>query len=203
MIGLLHTRMGPLSVRTLALAGLLAGILTIGARAQNAPVPPEIEDLQVTDINKEAAHAILMPYASQKQALAGKRRESPWARDLNGAWKFNWVKTPQERPVDFYKPDFDVSKWKTIPVPSCWQTEGYGTPYYRNIGYIFKVDPPHVMSEPPKNYATYLERNPVGSYRRDFEVPADWNGRRIFVTFDGVDSGFFLWINGEKVGYSD
>ena len=184
------------------LLGLLAGVPATSTRAQNAPLPPEIEDLQVTDINKEAAHAILMPYQTRSQALAGKRRQSPWARDLNGLWKFNWVKTPEERPVDFYKPDFDVSKWKTIPVPSCMEVEGYGTPIYRNIGYIFKVDPPHVMSEPPRNYATYVERDPVGSYRRDFEVPADWNGRRIFITFDGVDSGFFLWINGQKVGYS-
>ncbi|HEY3414373.1 MAG TPA: glycoside hydrolase family 2 TIM barrel-domain containing protein [Armatimonadota bacterium] len=185
-----------------ALIGLMAGFLASAARAQDAPIPPGLEDLQVTDVNKEAAHAILMPYTTQRQALAGVRRESPWARDLNGPWKFNWVKTPQERPVDFYRPDFDVSAWKTIPVPSCWQTEGYGTPYYRNLGYIFKVDPPHVMSEPPRNYTAYVERNPVGSYRRDFEVPANWAGRRIFVTFDGVDSGFFLWINGEKVGYS-
>ena len=104
--------------------------------------------------------------------------------------------------MDFYKPDFDVSGWKEIPVPSCWQVLGYGTPYYRNLGYTFQKDWPRVMSEPPKDYTAYNERNPVGSYRREFEVPADWNGRRIFLTFDGVDSAFFLWINGQKVGYS-
>ena len=104
--------------------------------------------------------------------------------------------------MDFYKPDFDVSSWKEIPVPSNWQVLGYGTPYYRNLGYIFKKDFPHVMSEPPKDWTAYDERNPVGSYRREFEVPASWNGRRVFLTFDGVDSAFFLWINGQKVGYS-
>ena len=136
----------------MTVVGLLADILTSGLGAQDAPIPPEIEDLQVTDINKEAAHAILMPYATQSQALAGKRRASPWARDLNGPWRFNWVKTPQESPADFHKPNFDVSHWKTIPVPSNWEVGGYGTPIYRNFGYIFKVDPPHVMSEPPQRY---------------------------------------------------
>jgi hypothetical protein len=112
--------------RMVTLLGLLAGILPTSARGQNAPIPPEIEDLQVTDINKEAAHAILMPYQTLDQALAGQRRLSPWARDLNGAWKFNWVKRPEERPVDFYKPDYDVSAWKTIRLPRAgrsWATE--------------------------------------------------------------------------------
>ena len=110
---------------------------------------------------------------------------------------------PEQRPVDFYKPDFDVSGWKEIPVPSNWQVLGYGTPYYRNNGYIFQKDWPHVMSEPPKNYTAYDERNPVGSYRREFEVPADVErAAASFLTFDGVDSAFFLWINGQKVGYS-
>lgn len=95
-----------------------------------------------------------------------------------------------------------MSGWKEIPVPSNWQVLGYGTPYYRNAGYIFQNDFPHVMSTPPKYYTAYVERNPVGSYRRNFEVPASWNGRRIFVSFDGVDAGFFLWVNGQKVGYS-
>ncbi len=143
-----------------------------------------------------------MPYANLKEALAAKRQESSFYRSLNGQWKFNWVAHPTQRPVDFYKPEFDVSAWKEIPVPSCWQLLGYGTPYYRNIGYTFQRDWPRVMSEPPKNYTAYTERNPVGSYRREFEVPSDWKGRRTFICFDGVDSAFFLWINGEKVGFS-
>jgi beta-galactosidase len=117
-------------------------------------------------------------------------------------WKFSWVSWPQARPVDFYKTTYDVSAWKEIPVPSNWQLLGYGTPYYRNLGYTFKKDFPKVMSTPPKNFTAYAERNPVGSYRRDFGVPADWKGREIFIAFDGVDAGFFLWINGQKVGYS-
>jgi beta-galactosidase len=167
-----------------------------------APVPAEIENPELLGINKEAAHAVLMPYANLNEALIANRHASPFCRSLNGLWKFNWVAWPQMRPVDFYKPEFSVAEWKEIPVPSNWQLLGYGTPYYRNLGYIIKKDFPHVMSMPPKNFTAYEERNPVGSYRRDFDLPADWAGRQIFLTFDGVDAGFFLWVNGQKVGFS-
>ena len=172
------------------------------SKSDTAFIPKEIEDPQCIGINKEPDHATLMPYSSLTEALAANRRASSFARSLNGPWKFNWVDWPQKRPVDFYKADYDVSRWRDIKVPSCWQVEGYGTPYYSNFTYIFQKDFPRVMSTPPVQYTAYQERNPVGSYRRNFEVPADWNGRRIFVTFDGVDAGFFLWINGKKVGYS-
>jgi beta-galactosidase len=167
-----------------------------------APIPAEIENPELLGINKEPAHATLMAYGNLDEALKANRHASSYCQSLNGLWKFNYVTRPEYRPVDFYKPSYDVSGWKEIPVPSNWQVLGYGTPYYRNMGYIFKKDFPHVMSEPPKNFTAYEERNPVGSYRREFEVPQNWNGRRLFLTFDGVDSGFFLWINGEKVGYS-
>ncbi|MDF2191467.1 glycoside hydrolase family 2 TIM barrel-domain containing protein [Paraflavitalea sp. CAU 1676] len=167
----------------------------------NALVPTEIEDPENIGINREPAHATLMPYASLKEALAAKRSASSFSRSLNGMWKFHWVDWPQKRPVDFYEPTYDVSKWKEINVPSNWQLEGYGTPYYSNFNYIFQSDFPRVMSTPPVKFTAYKERNPVGSYRRDFTVPENWNGRRIFITFDGVDAGFFIWVNGEKVGY--
>ena len=169
---------------------------------RNAPIPKEIEDPECLGINKEPAHATLMPYADLSEALTAKRHASSFCHSLNGLWKFNFVKWPQNRPEDFYKLSYDVSSWKEISVPSNWQVLGYGTPYYRNFGYTFQKDFPRVMSEPPKEYTAYEERNPVGSYRRDFEIPANWNKREIFITFDGVDAGFFLWINGEKVGYS-
>ena len=182
---------------------ILLAALTLGnSPEKGAPIPPEIENEQMLGINKEPPHATLMPYATLQQALAAKRLSSPFCKLLNGQWKFNWVSHPAERPVGFWKPDFDVSSWKEIPVPSNWQIQGYGTPYYRNNGYTFQKDWPRVLSDPPKNYTAYNERDPVGSYRRDFELPADWAGRRVFITFDGVDAGFFLWINGEKVGYS-
>lgn len=167
-----------------------------------AKVPAEIENPELLGINKEPAHATLMVYGNLEEALEANRHASPYCRSLNGQWKFNYVPRPEFRPVDFYKPSYDVSQWKEISVPSNWQVLGYGTPYYRNNGYIFQKDFPRVMSEPPKNFTAYTERNPVGSYRREFEVPKNWQGRRLFITFDGVDAGFFIWINGEKVGYS-
>ncbi len=171
-------------------------------KMDTASVPKEIEDPECLGLNKEPYHATLMPYGSIKEALKADRYKSTYARSLNGDWKFSWVDWPQKRPVDFYKPDYDVSGWKEIKVPSSWQVEGYGTPYYSNYNYIFQKDFPRVMSTPPVSFTAYQERNPVGSYRRDFELPADWKERRVFVTFDGVDAGFFLWVNGNKVGYS-
>ncbi|WP_199269721.1 glycoside hydrolase family 2 TIM barrel-domain containing protein [Mucilaginibacter lacusdianchii] len=169
---------------------------------KGAPVPAEIENPEMLGIHKEPAHATLMPYGNLTEALKANRRASSLTMSLNGTWKFNWVKWPQQRPVDFYKTSYNVSGWKDIKVPSNWQLEGYGTPYYSNYNYIFQKDFPRVMSTPPKKFTAYDERNPVGSYRREFNVPAAWNGRRIFVTFDGVDAGFFIWVNGKKVGYS-
>jgi beta-galactosidase len=167
-----------------------------------APVPKEIENPELLGINKEPYHATLMPYANLQEALVANRHSSSLCRNLNGLWKFNWVPTPEQRPVDFYKPDFDVSAWKEIPVPSNWEVQGYGTPFYRNLGYTIRKDFPHVMSEPDKKYTSFTERNPVGSYRREFNLPPEWEGRRNFITFDGVDCAFFLWVNGEKVGFS-
>ena len=193
-----------LSFITLFVAGLSGNCQNQSPKDSlgGATVPTEIDNPEIIGINKEPAHASLMPYANLNEALIANRHASSYCRSLNGNWKFNWVSWPQARPVDFYKPEFNVSSWKEIPVPSNWQILGYGTPYYRNNGYIIKKDFPHVMSTPPKNFTAYEERNPVGSYRRDFEIPADWNGRQIFLTFDGVDAGFFLWVNGTKVGYS-
>lgn len=181
---------------------LFMAIPSLAAAAAAAPVPPEIENEQMLGQNKQPWHATLMPYATMDEALRARRSASSFARSLNGPWKFHYVPRPELRPVDFYREDFDDSAWKTIPVPSNWQMQGYGTPIYRNLGYTFQRDWPRVMSEPPKDYTAFTERNPVGSYRREFTVPAGWNGRRVFLSFDGVDSAFFLWINGRKVGYS-
>jgi beta-galactosidase len=184
------------------LAALCLAGATLALPAAEPSVPPEIENESVLRVGAEPPHATLMPYAAMRQALAGKRRESPFARDLNGMWKFNWVGNPSQRPVDFYQPDFDVSGWKEIPVPSCWQMHGYDTPIYSNQRYTFQRDWPRVMGEPPADWPAFKDRNPVGSYRREFVVPVDWAGRRVFITFDGVDSAFFLWVNGQRVGYS-
>ena len=130
----------------LVLAVLTAAMMCGQTRAQTL-LPPEIENPECLGINKEPAHATLMPYGDLKEALAARRHDSSFCRSLNGEWKFNWVPHPDQRPVDFYKPDFDASRWKEIPVPSCWQLLGYGTPFYRNNGYTFQKDWPRVMSE--------------------------------------------------------
>jgi beta-galactosidase len=185
-------------ISTMAVAMFLSGF------CQNTEnnVLNDLENPELLGINKEPYHATLMPYANLQEALVAKRHASSLCKSLNGQWKFNWVPTPEQRPIDFYKPGFDVSSWKEIPVPSNWEVQGYGTPFYRNLGYTIKKDFPHVMSEPEKWFTAYKERNPVGSYRREFDVPAEWTGRRNFITFDGVDCAFYLWVNGEKVGYS-
>ena len=123
---------------------------------------------------------------------------------LNGDWKFHFSLTPEERPADFFQPDFDVSEWGTIPVPSTWEIQGYGTPLYSGWEYPFKVDPPSVTKEPAREKTSFLERNPVGSYIRDFELPEGWlKNNQVFVRLNGVASAFYLWINGEKVGYGE
>lgn len=150
------------------------------------------ENPQMIGKNKEAAHSTLVPYASLAKAVAGDRPASGFYRSLNGKWSFNWVEKPADMPADFYKPEFDVRGWDKIQVPINWQLAGYGMPIYLNQPYAFEKNPPFIQ----KFY------NPVGSYRTEFTVPADWKQRRIFLHFDGVESAFYLWINGRKVGYS-
>ncbi len=172
----------------------------------------EWEDPRVFAVNREPAHATLVPYSDEAAARRGamafapgatRAEGSPFVRSLNGVWKFHWVKEPSQRPADFYRPEYDVSAWKEIRVPANWEFEGYGTPIFLNIVYPFKRDAPSVMGEPPKDWTTYEERNPVGSYRRSFTVPADWAGRETFLVLRGVNSACYVWVNGQKVGYSE
>ena len=172
------------------------------AVAPDAPSGKEWESEQMLGLNKEKPHATFNSYADVLSAKKILPEFSQYRMSLDGAWKFNWVKRPEERPVDFFEPEFDVSGWKEIPVPSSWQTQGYDVPVYSNQAYLFKRDWPRVMGEPPKRFTTFVNRNPVGSYRRDFEIPASWDGREVFINFDGVDSFFYLWINGKYVGFS-
>ncbi len=163
---------------------------------------PDWENEQVVHINTEAPRATFVPFPDAAMAVAGDRESSPFFRSLDGAWKFNWVPKPEDRPTNFFQTDFDDSTWKTIDVPSNWEMKGYGVPIYLGSGYPFKMDPPRVTEEPPTNWTAYAQRDPVGSYRRTFELPADWAGRRVFIHFDGVESAFYLWVNGRRVGYS-
>lgn len=163
---------------------------------------PDWENTAVVQINKEPGHCTLMPFDTAGKAQYGEKTKSPFCQSLNGNWKFRWSPAPKSRPIGFYENDYDVSTWKSIAVPSNWQMRGYGVPIYTNIKHPFKVDPPKVTSKPSQNFTAFKMRNPVGSYRREFTVPAGWEGREVFIHFNGVKSAFYLWINGKKVGYS-
>jgi beta-galactosidase len=150
------------------------------------------ENPQVVGLNKEAGHCTLVPYPNTESALQCERQNSEFYKSLNGKWKFNWVNKPSDRPVDFYKSSYDVSKWDEIPVPSNWQMHGYGRPIYLNMRYPFPVNPPFI----PHDY------NPVGSYRTEFEITDTWKDRLIFLHFDGIKSASYFWLNGQSIGYS-
>ncbi len=151
------------------------------------------QNQHVLQVNRMPARANYTPYEKE----AGDRSMS-----LNGTWKFNWVPSSQERPLDFYEKDFNDASWVEFPVPGNWEVNGYGTPIYVSAGYPFKINPPYVEDEPKAGYTTVIERNPVGSYRRHFSLPEAWSGKRVFLRFDGVQSAFFVWMNGQMVGYS-
>ncbi len=160
------------------------------------------ENEQIIGINKEPARATSLPFQSEKVALTGDFSKSDYYQLLNGVWKFNWAPRPEKRPVDFYKPDYDVSGWDDITVPANWQMEGYGVPIYCNQPYPFKRDWPSVTGTPPEEFTSFINRNPVGSYRRTFKISKGWKNRETFIHFDGVESAFYIWVNGRKVGYS-
>ncbi len=157
---------------------------------------PEWDDVSVFKVNVERPHATMMTYPDAALAREGNRSRSPWFQSLNGIWKFNCSDRPASRPVNFYRQDFDDTKWRTIPVPSNYQLHGCDIPIYTNIVYPFPMDP----NGPP---VVPKDRNSVGSYRTVFALPENWAGRQVFLHFDGVDSAFYLWINGEKVGYNE
>jgi beta-galactosidase len=163
---------------------------------------PDWENEQVLHVNTEPPRATFVPFATVEQALNGDFTNSPFYFSLDGEWKFNWVPKPELRPTNFFETNFDDSTWTNIDVPSNWEMKGFGTPIYLGSGYPFKIDPPRVTSEPPTNWTAFAQRDPVGSYRKIFELPKNWDGRRVFVHFDGVDSAFYLWVNGARVGFS-
>jgi beta-galactosidase len=194
-------RAGGASMRQKVTASLVItlgmGLAWAGGRsgpAAQAPAALEWQDPAIVGVNKEPPRATFTIYPGEALAKAGRREASPFYRSLNGDWKFFWVPKPADRPVDFYRPGFDDAAWKTVRVPSNWQFEGYDVPIYVNITYPWGVpDPPRI---PDGN-------NPVGSYRTRFTVPPSWAGRDVYLTFDGVESAFYLWVNGERVGYSE
>ncbi|MDX9867287.1 MAG: beta-galactosidase, partial [Kiritimatiellia bacterium] len=153
----------------------------------------EWENERVNAVNREPARAASFPLADARAALTPEEPATPFRVSLNGAWRYQWSGSPDDRPSGFQEPEFDDSRWFTLDVPSCVEMRGFGIPIYTNVKY------PHA-STPPKIGTAY---NPVSAYRTRFAVPEAWAGRPVFVRFDGVYSAFYLWVNGRYVGYSE
>ena len=172
--------------------------------ADDVPMANVWEDETFFGENKENGRATYMPYASVAKMKADERYNFPWLdpenaefMSLNGMWSINWVETTAERPGKdaFWGDDVDVSAWNTIKVPSCLEMEGYGDPMYVNVNYPFKNNPPMIEMKDGL-------LNSVASYRRDFDMPAAWGGKRVFLHFDGIYGAAFIWMNGKYVGYT-
>jgi beta-galactosidase len=169
--------------------------LALGAAAF-AQVRPEWDNPAIVHVGTEKPHATMMAYPSGELARTADRAKSPWFQLLNGTWKFHGSLRPSERPIDFYRTDYSDTAWGNMPVPASWQMHGFDIPIYTNIIYPFPQDASKAPAPP-------YEFNPVGSYRMHFTLPPSWNGRRILLHFDGVDSAFYAWVNGHKIGYSE
>ena len=149
-------------------------------------------------INRMDAHASWIPFNTTKEALTGDVKDSSNYLSLNGPWKFAYADTPDQRIREFYENDYDCSSWAELNVPSHWQLHGYDYPQYTNVRYPWSEREPDL--KPPFAPTQY---NPVGSYVRTFTVPEGWNGKPVFISFQGVESAFYIWLNGELVGYSE
>jgi len=175
-----------MSTRWIGVFGCLSAVLPVCAAL-------EWQDEQVTQVNREPARCASYPLADQKAALTAEEPTTPYQLSLNGPWRYCWSGSPEQRPVDFWKTDYDVSSWALIPVPGCVELFGYGIPIYTNVRFPHSATPPFI----DRDY------NPVSSYRRTFMVPNAWKGRTVFIRFEGVASAFYLWVNGQKVGFSE
>lgn len=181
-----------------------------------APSGQEWQSPGELSLNKLQPRAWFMTFGKADNAKYVLPEHSEYYQSLNGKWKYHFAKNPDERPKEFFEANYDVSHWDNIEVPGSWNIQGiqkdgslkYGVPIYVNQPVIFMhkvaVDDwkQGVMRTPPQNWTTYTYRNEVGSYRRDFNIPQDWDGREVFLSFDGVDSFFYLWVNGQYVGFS-
>lgn len=151
----------------------------------------DIESQEILERNRRPGRSYFIPFGNADDALTHERGNSDRFLLLNGVWKFHYAQSPVEAPSNFYENEFNVDCWDDLEVPSSWQMKGYGHPHYTNVVYPFPVDPPHVPTE-----------NPTGCYRRDFYLPETWNDSTLLLRFEGVDSAFHVWVNGQFVGYS-
>jgi beta-galactosidase len=172
------------------LAPLLLAAMTGGAALC---ATPEWEQPQVVAVNREPMKATFFNFESVDKAMGGDMAASQYYRSLDGSWSFAYTQGVDKRPADFYKPEFDVSGWKSIQVPGMMQAQGYGKPIFTNIKYPFPANQPFIPHD----------LNEVGSYRRDFEVPAAWQQRDVFLHIGAAGAAYYIWVNGEKVGYSE
>ena len=177
------------------------------ALSQSIESSNDWENETIFAINKEDGRATMLLYANEGEMKADEASRKPWLpvhsslrMMLSGTWQFHWSPSPDVRPKDFFEPAFDASAWKTIPVPSNWEMQGYGTPIYTNSRYAFEANPPFIR--PVKGWTTEKEPNAVGSYRRTFTLPANWKDREIYLHFNGIYSAAYVWVNGKKVGYT-
>ena len=168
------------------------GLLVLTTLAGAQVTRPDWENPSVFEVNQVPAHTPLAPFDQLDDAIRTPFKQSPYVLLLNGQWKFNWAAVPEESPADFYMPGYDVTSWRIIQVPGCWQMQGFGHAKFRNVHQTFKSDPPRVP----------YDDNPVGSYRRTFKLPETWIGRKVFLHFEGVKSASYVWVNGHRVGYN-
>ena len=197
---------------TLSMAGL--AMVAFGAKKPKAaikllnktvaiqqPTFTEWHDLQVNEINRLPLHTLHFAYDPNDFPGTGAeyldKKKSMNYLSLDGTWKFNWVANADERPTDFYKTDLDDSKWKNIQMPGNWEMLGYGQPEYVNVGFAWRG---HFNQQPP---AVPTKDNHVGSYRREINIPANWDGKRVIAHFGSVTSNIYLYVNGQFAGYAE
>ncbi|MCM0229580.1 DUF4981 domain-containing protein [Bacteroides fragilis] len=181
------------TLNSLMLGGLL--MASAFASAGNEPKKPYWQDVQVVAVNKEYPRSSFMTYENRANALTGKFEKSKYYQLLNGTWKFYFVDSYKNLPANITDPSVSTADWTDIKVPGNWEVQGHGVAIYTNHGYEFQPRNP----QPP----TLPEANPVGVYRRDIDIPADWDGRDIYLHLAGAKSGVYVYINGQEVGYSE
>ncbi|MCM0363260.1 DUF4981 domain-containing protein [Bacteroides fragilis] len=181
------------TLNSLMLGGLL--MASAFASAGNEPKKPYWQDVQVVAVNKEYPRSSFMTYENRANALTGKFEKSKYYQLLNGTWKFYFVDSYKNLPANITDPSVSTADWTDIKVPGNWEVQGHGVAIYTNHGYEFQPRNP----QPP----TLPEANPVGMYRRDIDIPADWDGRDIYLHLAGAKSGVYVYINGQEVGYSE
>lgn len=204
-----------MTIKNLCKAGTATAVLAllVGSSAQAQTITgTEWDNPDITSVNREAAHTLAIPMATEQGVRSNDFRESPYYQSLDGTWKFTWVKNPSLALSTLCKKDLNDSSWGTIDVPASWQVYGihhnknWDKPLYCNVAYPFSFNENtfSVMAGRP-GWFTYSGdmTNPVGTYRRTFTIPAEWKGRDVYVRFNGVGHGYYLWVNGQRVGYSE